>query len=103
MIWRKLLLTGLAAATLAAPVIADDDHEMARRALAAGEILPLRAVLDRINSQYPGEVLEIELDDEKGRWVYEIKLLAANGGVRKLLIDAKDASVIAERDKSPRR
>ncbi|MDR2839466.1 MAG: PepSY domain-containing protein [Azonexus sp.] len=105
MAWRKLLLTCLTAAALATGAHADDrrDHEMARRAMAAGDILPLRVVLERIRPQYPGDVLEVELESDQGYWVYKVKMLAPNGGVRKLLIDAKDASLIAERGKKYRR
>lgn len=95
-------LIGLALlAALVVPAVGDDrrDHELAREELAAGRILPLRTVLDRIRSDFPGEVLEVELDDEDGRWVYEIKILNANGGISKLLVDARDASLIHVRNR----
>ncbi|MDR1994525.1 PepSY domain-containing protein [Azonexus sp.] len=98
-------LIGLALlAALVAPAVGDDrrDHELAREELAAGRILPLRTVLDRIRPNFPGEVLEVELDDEHGRWVYAIKILNANGGVSKLLVDARDASLIRVRNRHDR-
>lgn len=105
---RKYLtspLIGLALlAALAIPAVGDDrrDHELAREELAAGRILPLRTVLERIRANYPGEVLEVELEDERGRWVYEIKMLNPNGGVSKLLLDARDASLIRMRSRDAR-
>ncbi|MDR0777561.1 MAG: hypothetical protein LBE81_13140 [Azonexus sp.] len=98
-------LLGLALlAALVAPAVGDDrrDHELAREELAAGRILPLRTVLDRIRPDFPGEVLEVELEGERGRWVYEIKILNANGGVSKLLVDARDASLIRVRNRQDR-
>ena len=70
------------------------DHEIARQALSAGEILPLRTVLQRLEQTYPGEVLEVELEQESGRWIYEVKLLGSDGSVSKLMVNARDASLI---------
>lgn len=98
-------IAALLATLLALPVAADDkDHERARQALEAGEILPLRTVLDRIAQDYPGEVLEIELEREDGQWIYEMKLLRENGALLKLELDASDATVLKlkGRDTAPR-
>lgn len=91
---RFTLLMLLAA--LAAPAAGDDrrDHEQARAALAAGQILPLRTVLERIRQDYPGEALEVELEQESGRWVYKVKMLRPDGGVSKLRLDARDAALL---------
>jgi signal transduction histidine kinase len=48
------LVVGLAGVTVAQ---ADDDHDQARAALRAGEVLPLQTVLNRIATAYPGRVL----------------------------------------------
>lgn len=81
---------------LSGPAAGDDrrDHDLARQALAAGQILPLRTVLERIRQDYPGEALEVELDERSGRWVYKVKMLRPDGGVSKLLLDARDASLL---------
>ena len=96
---RKPLRTGpllMLWVALAGPALADDrrDHELAREALAAGQILPLRTVLERIRKDYPGEALEVELEEKSGRWVYKVKMLRPDGGVSKLLLDARDASLL---------
>lgn len=79
-----------------APAQADSrqDHEVARRALAAGEILSLRQVLERVEAEHRGEVLEVELEQESGRWIYEVKMLRRDGGINKLKIDARDGSLL---------
>ena len=78
------------------PVQADgrQDHEVARQALMAGEILPLRQVLERIEREHRGEVLEVELEHEDSRWISEVKMLRRDGGINKLLIDARDGRVL---------
>lgn len=83
-------------AALAGPALGDErrDHEMAREALAAGQILPLRTVLERIRPDFPGEALEVELEEKSGLWVYKVKVLRADGGVSKLRLDARDASLL---------
>ncbi|MCE1172201.1 PepSY domain-containing protein [Azovibrio restrictus] len=80
------------------PLLADEaDHERARKALAAGEIMPLRQVLERVEKDYPGQVLEVELDREHGQWIYEIKLLRPDGAVSKLELDARDGTLLRRR------
>jgi Peptidase propeptide and YPEB domain len=71
-----------------------DDHERARRAVLAGEVLPLPTVLERLQREQPGQVMEVELEQDDGRWVYEIKLLAPGGQLLKLKLDAQTAAVL---------
>ena len=77
------------------------DHDRARTAVQAGEALPLNAVLERLQRTHPGRVLEVELERDDGRWVYEIKLLQPDGGLLKLELDARTAQVleVKRRDK----
>lgn len=70
-----------------------DDHDRARRALEAGEVLPLRAVLERVERDYPGQIIEVELERDDGLWLYEIKLIRSGGSVIELELDARDATV----------
>lgn len=79
---------------------ADDraDHEQARRAVAAGEVMPLRAVLDKLERELPGQVMEVELEREGEQWQYEIKLLRPNGSLVRLRVDARDARVLGVRE-----
>lgn len=77
------------------------DHDRARRALEAGEILPLRTILERVSVEYPGRVIEVELEREDGRWVYEIKLLRAGGSLVRLEVDARDGTTLARKERGP--
>jgi len=71
-----------------------DDHNRARQALQAGQVLPLGKVLERLEREHPGQVLEVELEQEGGRWVYEIKLLQPQGQLVKLKLDARTATLL---------
>ena len=70
------------------------DHDRARQAVEAGDVLPLRTILERVEREYPGQVMEVELDREKGEWVYEIRLLRKGGVLMKLKIHARDGTIL---------
>ena len=75
------------------------DHDRARQALVAGEILPLTTVLERIARELPGQVMEVELERRGERWVYEVKVLRSGGALVKLLVDARDGTIIGKRER----
>lgn len=79
------------------------DHEQARAAVQAGEVLPLPTLLHKLQRTHPGQVLELELERDDGRWLYEVKLLQANGRLLKLELDASTGQVLKvkrEKDRS---
>jgi len=81
-------------------VRADDDHERARQALAKGEVLPLATVLARLEPQgYAGQVLRVEFERAQERYIYEIRLLLADGRAVKLDVDATDGKVLRVRQR----
>lgn len=80
----------------------DGDHERAREAVQSGQVLPLRAVLERLEREHPGEVLEVELEREHGQWLYEVKLLQRDGQLLKLKVDARTAAVLGSRARATR-
>ena len=86
-----LLLAGLLGLSVAQ---ADNDHDRARAALRAGEVLPLQVVLQRVQVEYPGRVLGIKLEREDGRWIYEVKLLDPSGQLNKLELNAATGAVL---------
>lgn len=79
------------------------DHDRARKALEAGEILPLDVILARVGRDFPGQVLDVELEDESdgigSHWVYEIKLLRQGGALVKLYINGRDGTLIRRKGK----
>lgn len=98
--WFFLALYAVFLTGVSAPSAADDahDHDRARQALEAGEVLPLRTILERVEREYPGQVIDVELEHKRRhgdeRWVYEIKLLRSGGSLIKLKVDARDGTVI---------
>ena len=97
---RPVLLALLPLAIAAGTVQADPrDHDRARAALQAGEVLPLATVLQRVAQSHPGDVLEVELERERGTWVYELKLLQRGGGLLKLEVDARSGEVLRSRSR----
>ena len=87
----------------AAPALAGDnhkpkDHEAARAALSPGEILPLSRILALAATRAPGDVIKVELEDEKGRLIYEVKMLGKDGRVREVELDAKSGAVLKVED-----
>ena len=95
LIWMMLAMSGTGVSNAAD----NSDHERARQAVEAGDVLPLRTILDRVEREYPGQVMEVELDREKGEWVYEVKLLRKGGALMKLKILARDGTIIGFKEK----
>ncbi len=94
------VLSAALALVLASPVaLADNDQDRARAAVQAGKALPLKAVLERLEREHPGQVLEVELEQDDGRWIYEIKLLQAGGRLLKLELDAASGEVLRRKER----
>lgn len=80
---------------VATPALADrDDHDRARLALEAGEILPLSDILASAAAVRPGRVIEIELERDDGRWVYELELVSPEGRLYEMEVDASSGIVL---------
>lgn len=74
------------------------DHTAVREALQRGEVLPLMKILAIANKEVPGDVIEVELEDEREALVYEIKILTGTGRVREVEIDARTGKVLKIED-----
>lgn len=90
----RISLAVLLALSLAWPAAADDDHERARRAVEAGEAMPLASIMERVDADFAGQLVEVELDKDDGRWVYEIELLTPQGHVIELTYDARTGTLV---------
>lgn len=79
------------------------DHEDIRRLREAGEVLSLEEILQRHRAAHPaGHILEIELEREHDRLVYEVKVLDADSAVRSYQYDARDGRLLREKAKRRR-
>lgn len=91
------LLVGLLLCTAQAVAGSHDrqrDHEAAREAFLAGEILPLRTVLDRVARDFPGRVVRIGFESRNKAYAYDVKLIQPTGTIVKLKVDARTGDVI---------
>ena len=71
------------------------DHDRARDAVGAGDVMPLREIMARIGRHYPGRLLDADLGrDGQGRWIYRLKLLSPGDQVRRLSVDAQSGRVM---------
>jgi uncharacterized membrane protein YkoI len=94
-----LLLTSMLALAMA-PARADSDQDRARAAVQAGQVMPLKDLLTRLERDQPGQVLEVELESDDGRWIYEVRLLQAGGRLVKLKLDARSGELLKRRERS---
>jgi len=80
-------------------VLADDDYIEAKRLRDVGEILSLEEILKNVRRTYPGRILEVELENEQGRIMYEVEILGDDSIVREVYIDARSGELLsAEED-----
>ncbi|MCU0808157.1 MAG: PepSY domain-containing protein [Candidatus Contendobacter sp.] len=86
-----LLAAGLLISEL---VGAGRDPEEIRRLRGAGQVLSLETIIANHRRQHPGgQLLEAELEFERGRYVYELKMLGSDGVVREFEYDARSGEL----------
>ena len=56
--------------------------------------MTLESLIVQVRNDYPGEILEIELDDEDGRYIYEVEVIGEDGSEIELEIDAGTGEVL---------
>jgi uncharacterized membrane protein YkoI len=76
----------------------DDDQETARQALKQGEVLPIARILELVAQHLPGDIIEVQLDQNRGRLEYEIRVLTPSGRVRELVLDARTGAFVRFED-----
>lgn len=96
-LFPAILVMGLMAA--GAAVAKEPDHEAVRRAVERGDIRPLAEILALVRAKLPGDVIATELEEKKGRWLYEFRLAAPTGGIRKIYVDAKTGEITHRKER----
>jgi uncharacterized membrane protein YkoI len=76
----------------------DRDQDLARQALQRGEVLPIARILELVAQHLPGDVIEVQLDERRGRLEYEIRVLTPSGRVRELVLDARTGAFVRFED-----
>lgn len=72
----------------------DDDSREVRQLVQEGKVIPLEQLLARHRGRLQGRVLDLEMERERDRVVYEIKTLDEQGVVHKAKIDAESGEWI---------
>lgn len=75
-----------------------EEAKAIRAAVERGEVMPLPRILALAQARVRGDVLKVELEHEHGRLTYEIKILAGNGRVREVKLDARTGALIEIED-----
>jgi len=75
-------------------MLAKLDAEEARELKQSGQIMPLEDLIALVRKDYPGQIIQIELDEEKDRYVYEIEVVGEEGVVIELELDAATGEVL---------
>lgn len=93
---KQSVLLLASALLLATPAGAerDHDHDRARAALERGEIRPLHVILPGVEDRFDARLLEVELEREEGRLVYEMELITPAGRIVEVLVDAASGDVL---------
>ena len=76
---------------------ADDDAATstdAARMQKAGEIMSMEDLLKRVHAQYPGKVVETELERKGDRYVYEVEVVSDQGVKHELQLDARTGELL---------
>ena len=76
-------LVALSLAWATSALALDVDQDEALRLRQSGEVLSFQAILRQADERYPGaRLLEAELDDDDGEFIYEIELLTGDAEAR---------------------
>jgi uncharacterized membrane protein YkoI len=98
---RLLILLATIAAFAALPAFADkgghgddDDRSRVARAREQAEIMPIEKLVALLGEKIGGEIVEIEIEDDHGRLVYEVYYLDASGRRHEVKVDAASGAII---------
>ncbi|MBU3054906.1 PepSY domain-containing protein [Pseudomonas indica] len=77
----------------------DLDQDAALRLRQEGVIQSLESLIENALARYPGStLLEAELEEEDGVYVYEVELLTQGGVVRELELDARNGAILKDEE-----
>lgn len=74
--------------------MASPGHDDARALHKAGDIVSLETVLASLRDIKQGRVIETELEEKHGRYVYELELVDTEGKVWEYYFDAKTGELL---------
>lgn len=89
----KITLATLCLVFTSTALMAVDIDEV-MRLKQSGEIMPLEDIIVKMRRDFPGRIIEIELERENGFYVYEIDYVDNNGYVWELELDAQTGDML---------
>jgi len=91
------MISGLLAAWALSPVAASPlDHDDVVPLVEQGKVMPLEKIFQLHQQKLDGRLIDLELELERGRLVYELELIDSQGVVREFLIDAQTGEWLGE-------
>jgi uncharacterized membrane protein YkoI len=98
---KTLIVTTLVAALLGGGAFAGERmrHNEVLQLRESGQIMAMEEIMVRAREAQPGHLIEAELERENGRYIYELKILDAEGRVHELELDAATAEVLKRKIK----
>ena len=91
------LYLGLVVGTISFSAFGDDNDfnaQQIRQMVSQGKILPLETILKINKPLVAGTLLDLSVESEHGKIVYELEFLRQNGDVVELVIDAKTGKLL---------
>jgi uncharacterized membrane protein YkoI len=73
------------------------EHDVVRAIKQRGDILSLERILQDARAQHAGRVLESELEQKDGRYIYEVELVDEQGRVWEMKFDARTGEILREK------
>jgi uncharacterized membrane protein YkoI len=99
---NTLIVTALVTALLAGGTAFASErmrHNEILQLREGGQIMAMEEIMTRAREAQPGHLIEAELDQEDKRYVYELKILDAQGRVHELEMDAATGEVLKRKVK----
>lgn len=96
---RRALIALAAAVLLSCGSVAARgiDHDEVLELRRSGTLLAFEKVVALISGRYPdSQILDVELEDEDGIYLYEIEILTSDKRIRELEIDARTGAILED-------
>jgi len=71
-----------------------DDIDQVRKLRSTESILPLSQILKNIKTTFPGTLLDVDLEHEEGKLIYEIEILGHDRHIQHLEVDARTGKLL---------
>lgn len=90
----SLLALALLAWPCAVQAGRDVGPDEALRLVESGELQSLQSLVDDALARHPGRLLEAELEQEDGRYIYEIEIVTTDGRVMEFEYDGRTGELL---------